>query len=84
MDLFGKYNYNCKYMKRLLIALAITAADFFGAASFGLDVFMNGSTRDDDEVLVALSSSEHLVLPSSFTERVPNSLLLLLSERESH
>lgn len=61
-------------LSRLELARTVENADFLGAASVGLDVFMNGSTPDDAEVLAALSSCERLVLPSSLTEEFPNSL----------
>lgn len=49
------------------IADVTALADLLGAKTVGLDVFMNGETSLDDEVLATLSSCDHLVLPSSLT-----------------
>ena len=70
-------------LSRLEIAETAEKADLLGAASIGLDVFMNGSTPDDEEVLASLSSCEHLVLPASLTEAFPNSLFHALPDAVS-
>ncbi|MCR5071054.1 MAG: CHASE2 domain-containing protein [Bacteroidales bacterium] len=67
-------------LSRLEIAQAAEMADFLGAAAVGLDVFMNGSTPDDAEVLAALASCDHLVLPSSLTEKLPDSIFPALAD----
>lgn len=55
-------------LSRLEIAEVVEKVDYLGARSVAMDVFMDFSTPDDPEVVAALSSCEHLILPSSLTE----------------
>ena len=57
-------------LSRLEIAQVAEKADFFGAKSVALDVFMNWETENDNEVIISLSSCDNLILPSSLTDRV--------------
>lgn len=56
------------HLSRPGIAKAVERADFLGASAVALDVFFNGDTEYDNDIAEALSSCEHLVLPSSLTE----------------
>lgn len=57
-------------LSRLEIAQVAEKADFFGAKSVAIDVFMNWETENDNEVIKSLSSCDNLILPSSLTDSV--------------
>lgn len=55
-------------LSRLEIAQIAEKADYFGAKTIALDVFMNWHTDVDKETVDALSACDNLILPSSLTE----------------